>query len=158
MTNVLIGAYPEVFAGGASFSGAPDFGCWAGAGGGSGGTDPDCVTVKKVSSSQQWGDLARSASPGFNGSTDARPIMQIWHGTVDNVVSYGYLGNQLDQWSNVLGVTFTKNVTNEPETGYTKIVYGDGTKVVGYSAQGVGHIVPFHAEQVLRFWGLLPTS
>ncbi len=76
----------------------------------------------------------------------------------DNVVSYGYLANQLDQWGNVLGVNFAKNVTNDPEKGYTKMVYGDGTKVVGYSAQGVGHMVPFHEERVLQFWGLLPAS
>ena len=152
VTNVLVAAYPDVFAGGASFSGAPAFGCWNGAGGGAGGTDPDCATVKKVTSAQQWGDLARLGDPSFNGT---RPIMQIWHGTVDNVVSYAYLANQLDQWSNVAGVAFSKNVTNDPEKGYTKMVYGDGTKVVGYSAQGVGHIVPFHEMEVLEFFGLL---
>ncbi len=152
MTNALVAAYPDVFAGGASFSGAPAFACWNGAGGGSGGTDPDCATVNKVASAQQWGDLARSGDPGFNGS---RPIMQIWHGTADSVVSYAYLANQLEQWSNVSGVAFHNNVTDNPEKGYTKIVYGDGTKVVGYSAQGVGHIVPFHEAQVLEFFGLL---
>ncbi|CAK7198487.1 hypothetical protein SEUCBS139899_001148 [Sporothrix eucalyptigena] len=157
MTNVLVGAYPDVFAGGASFSGTPDFACWAGAGVPASGADPDCATAKKPTTAQLWGDLARGADPSFNASATAkRPIMQIWHGTIDNVVSYSYLANQLDQWSNVFGVSFTKNVTNDPEKGYTKMVYGDGTQVVGYSAQGVGHIVPFHEEQVLQFWGLLP--
>lgn len=42
-------------------------------------------------------------------------------------------------WSNVLGVAFTQNVTNTPIAGYTKMVYGDGTKLVGYSALDVGY-------------------
>ncbi|CAK7221114.1 hypothetical protein SBRCBS47491_004417 [Sporothrix bragantina] len=159
MTNVLVGAYPDVFAAGASFSGAPDFACWAGAGVPASGADPSCATTTKPTTAQQWGDLARGGDAAFNTTATAkRPRMQIWHGTADNVVSYSYLANQLDQWSNVLGVTFSKNVTNDPETGYTKMVYGDGTQVVGYSAQGVGHMVPFHEKQVLDFFGLLPAT
>jgi acetylxylan esterase len=151
-TNALIATYPDVFAAGASFSGAPAFACWNGAGiAVSGGPDPGCQTNKKPTA-QQWGELVRSAYPVFNGT---RPAMQIWHGTSDAVVTYGYLADQLAEWSNVLGIPFSKNVTNEPESGYTKMVYGDGTRLVGYSAQGVGHIVPFHAKQVLEFFGLV---
>ncbi|UKZ94615.1 uncharacterized protein TrAFT101_009475 [Trichoderma asperellum] len=40
-------------------------------------------------------------------------------------------------------------------SGYTKIVYGDGTRLVGYSAAGVGHFVPFHETDVLNFFDLL---
>ncbi len=162
VTNALIAAYPDVFAGGASFSGAPAFGCWSGAGttASGGAADPDCASAagKKVTTAQQWGDLARSGDPAFNGTAATRPLMQIWHGTADSVVTYGYLADQLAQWANVAGVAFSKNVTDDPERGYTKMVYGDGTKVVGYSAQGVGHMVPFHEKQVLEFFGLLPAA
>jgi acetylxylan esterase len=65
------------------------------------------------------------------------------------------MGETLKQWSNVLGVSFARNVTNDPQSGYTKMVYGDGTKLVGYSARGVGHVVPQHANVVLKFWGLI---
>ncbi|KAK0617580.1 feruloyl esterase B [Immersiella caudata] len=150
-TNALVATYPDVFAAGASFSGAPAFACWNGAGLNTGGTDPGCQTGKKPAA-QTWGDLVRGAYPGFNGT---RPAMQIWHGTTDTVVTYGYLADQLAQWSNVLGVPFSRNVTNDPLSGYTKMVHGDGTKVVGYSAQGVGHIVPFREKEVLQFFGLL---
>ena len=36
------------------------------------------------------------------------------------------------------------------------MVYGDGTKVVGYSAQGVGHTVPYSRNQktILDFFGV----
>ncbi|KAK3381054.1 Alpha/Beta hydrolase protein [Podospora didyma] len=149
-TNALIATYPDVFAAGASFSGAPAFACWNGAGLPTG-TDPGCQTNKKPTG-QKWGELAVSAYPTFNGT---RPAMQIWHGTTDNVVTYGYLADQLAQWSNVLGIPFSKNETGDPETAYTKMVYGDGTRLVGYSVQGVGHIVPFHEKQVLQFFGLL---
>lgn len=155
MANVLVAAYPDVFAAGAAFSGAPAFGCWNGEETGKSGTDPDCATMKKVSSPRQWGDLARSASPHFNGT---RPRMQIWHGTADWSVTYDYLADQLDQWRDVHGLEFSRNVTDEPQKGYTKMLYGDGSRVVGYSAEGVGHVVPFHGHEVLTFFELLPTE
>ncbi|KAI7772972.1 hypothetical protein LA080_012725 [Diaporthe eres] len=58
-------------------------------------------------------------------------------------VSHGYLANQLDQRSNVLGVILTKNVTNDPERG-TKMI-------VGHNAQGVYHIITSHGKQVFQF-------
>ncbi|KAK3361439.1 Alpha/Beta hydrolase protein [Lasiosphaeria ovina] len=152
-TNALVATYPDVFAAGASFSGAPAFACWNGAGlSPSGGAiAPGCQTNKRPTA-QTWGDLVRSAYPAFNGT---RPAIQIWHGTADSVVTYGYLADALAEWSNVLGVSFVKNVTGDPGSGYTKMVYGDGTRLVGYSAQGVGHMVPFHDKQVLEFFGLV---
>lgn len=170
MTNVLLSVYPNIFAGGASFSGSPAFSCWNGETSIGGTKDTNCVATIPAAANggpttagnplvdmtaEQWGNLARLGDPGYNGT---RLIMSVWHGTADQVVSYAYLGAQLAQWSNVLGVSFTKNVTNNPQTGYTQMVYGDGTKLVGYSAAGVAHFVPYHAQQVLEFWGLLPAS
>ena len=60
----------------------------------------------------------------------------------------------MKEWSNVLGVSFTKNVTNNPQSGYTQMVYGDGTTLVGYSAQGVGHTVPIHETMDLAWFGI----
>ncbi|KAK3318048.1 feruloyl esterase B [Apodospora peruviana] len=152
VTNALVAAYPDVFAAGASFSGAPAYACWNGADLVSAANmDPGCQTNKKPTV-QEWADLARSAYPAFNGT---RPAMQVWHGTTDNVVAYSYLADQLAQWSNVLGVSFSRNITDDPASAYTKMVYGDGTRLVGYSAQGVGHIIPFHDREVLQFFGLL---
>jgi acetylxylan esterase len=67
-----------------------------------------------------------------------------WHGTVDAILYYPNLGEELKEWSNVLNVAFSHNVTNTPSSGYTEIVYGDGTQLIGYSAVGVGHTVPVH--------------
>lgn len=60
----------------------------------------------------------------------------------------------MKEWSNVFGISFTKNVTGTPQSGYTQMVYGDGTKLVGYSAQGVGHTVPIHESMDLSWFGI----
>jgi acetylxylan esterase len=77
-----------------------------------------------------------------------------WHGTADTLVKIPNLGEQLKEWSGLHGAAFSKNVTNTPQSGFTQLVYGDGTKVVGYSAQGVGHTVPVHEEVDLKWFGL----
>lgn len=151
MTNMLLATYPDVFAAGASFSGSP-VGCWDGPSGGNAMGGASCPARGQTFTAKQWGDVVRASYPGYAGK---RPSMQVWHGTADNVVDYRNLAEQLDQWSEVLGVSYSKNVTNDPERGYTKMVYGDGDRLVGYSAQGVGHIVPFHEVEVLKFFGLL---
>ena len=50
-----------------------------------------------------------------------------------------------------------KNNTNTPQSGYTQMVFGDGTQYVGYSAQGVGHTVPVHESAVLDWFGITGT-
>lgn len=156
MTNVLMATYPDLFAGGASFSGV-GHACLAGPQNQLGGSSPTsdksgCPKGKVHKTAAQWGKLVRDAYPTYTGP---RPKVQIWHGTADTVVYYTTMGEALKQWSNVLGVSFTRNVTNDPQSGYTKMVYGDGAKLVGYSAKGVGHVVPQHANAVLKFWGLI---
>lgn len=61
----------------------------------------------------------------------------------------------LKQWSNVLGVEFSQNVTGVPSQAYTQIVYGDGTKLVGYMGAGVGHVAPTNEQVMLKFFGLI---
>ncbi|KAH8810593.1 carbohydrate esterase family 1 protein [Xylogone sp. PMI_703] len=155
ITSVLAATYPEVFAGCAGFSGVPA-GCWAGSPESTPfSPDTSCPMGLKNYTAQQWGDIARSEYPGYNGP---RRKMQVWEGTADTLVVIKNLWDQLAQWSNVFDLTFSYNSTNDPQAGYTKIIYGDGTKLVGYSAQGVGHFVPFHEVQVLEFFGLLSAA
>jgi acetylxylan esterase len=56
--------------------------------------------------------------------------------------------------SNVFGLSLTKNVTNTPLSGYTQMIYGDGTQYIAYSAQGVGHTVPVREDDVLAWFGI----
>ena len=65
----------------------------------------------------------------------------------------------LKQWSNVFGLTSSKNTSNTPQSGYTQTIYGEGTsttaQLVGYSGQGVGHTVPVHETADLAFFGIV---
>ena len=158
MTNVLMGAYPDVFKAGSVYSGVPD-GCFF-VQGATATQDPPgwanaCANGQNIKTAQQWGDMVRSYYPGYNGT---RPRMQIWHGTSDNTLRYPNYQEQLKQWSNVFGLTAAKNTTNTPRSGYTQSIYGEGTattaQLVGYSAQGVGHSVPQNEAMDLAFFGI----
>lgn len=80
-----------------------------------------------------------------------------WHGTADNTLQ-ATDQEQLKEWSNVFGLTTSRNATNTPQSGYTQTIWGDGTattaQLVGYSAQGVGHTVPQHESMDMAFFGL----
>ncbi len=101
-TNVLLGLYPDVFVAGAAFSGVP-FGCFATTNGSE--WNSDCANGLITKTPQQWGDLVRNAYPGYTGP---RPRMQTWHGTNDEVLRYPNFGEQIKQWTNVLGVSQTR--------------------------------------------------
>jgi acetylxylan esterase len=89
--------------------------------------------------------------PGYNGTY---PRIQTWHGEADFFVNYPNLAEQLKQWSGVFDVKFKKNNTDTPQPGYTQMIYGCGDKLVGYSARGVGHIVPSNEEADLKWFGI----
>ncbi|KAH7071605.1 Alpha/Beta hydrolase protein [Paraphoma chrysanthemicola] len=151
MTNVLMATYPDVIAAGSCYSGVAA-GCLAGSPGASpGSANPNCANGQIIKTQDQWVAQVKAMYPGYNGSY---PRMATWHGTADTLVKIPNLGEQLKEWSGLLGVSFTKNVTNTPQSGYTQIVYGDGTKLVGYNAQGVGHTVPVHETDDLKWFGL----
>ncbi|KAK4182118.1 Alpha/Beta hydrolase protein [Podospora australis] len=155
MANVLAGAYPDVFHAVSAYSGVPD-GCFhvdtALPGTNNPGWNRTCAEGLVVKTGQEWGDMVRGYFPEWKGGY---PRVMIWHGTEDDVLRYPNYAEALKQWSNVHGVEFVGNVTDDPERGYTKSAYGDGTKVVGYSAKGVGHNVPIHELVELEFYDLV---
>jgi acetylxylan esterase len=152
MTNVLLGAYPDVFKAGSAFAGVP-FGCFA--------VNPDalrwstaCATGTVTHTPQEWGDLARAAYPGYSG---ARPRMQLWHGTADTTLNYVNFGEEIKQWTNVLGVSQTPTSTDTPQAGWTRTRYANGSGTVlveATSMQGVGHNLPVQAAAAIHFFGL----
>jgi len=81
-----------------------------------------------------------------------------YHGTADFTLAYPNLAEEMKEWSNVLGVSWSQNISNTPIAGYTKMVYGDGTKLIGFSAMDVGHSVPVRTEDDLVWFGLMPSS
>ncbi|MFG2459789.1 PHB depolymerase family esterase [Streptomyces sp. NPDC048523] len=153
MTNVLLGDYPDVFAAGAAFSGVP-FGCFATTDGSE--WNSACSGGTVTHTPQQWGDLVRAAYPGYTGT---RPRMQVWHGTEDDVLRYPNFGEEIKEWTNVLGVSQTPAATDSPVSGWTRTRYGatgDRAPVEAISLQGVGHNLYSWgmADRALTFFGL----
>ncbi|TYB64732.1 PHB depolymerase family esterase [Nonomuraea sp. PA05] len=134
----LLATYPDVFKAGAPFAGVP-YGCLGPAGCGD-------------KSPQQWGDLARNAYPGYTGP---RPRVMAWHGTADDVLPYTMLQEEIDQWTNVHGLSQTPASTDSPQSGWTRRVFGSG-QVESYTINGAGHNLPHPgmAAYAIRFFGL----
>ncbi|KAH9885684.1 Alpha/Beta hydrolase protein [Xylariomycetidae sp. FL2044] len=152
--NVLAATYPDLFKGAASYSGVPAA-CWAGSPISTPmSSDLTCPLGQKASTytSQQWVDLAKGCYPDYNGTY---PKMMIVHGTADFAVTINNLKAQLDQWSALQGLTFSKNVTSDPIANWKRIVYGDGSQLIGFEVQGGGHIPAFQGPTTLEFFGLM---
>src|SRR5690349_8232121 len=153
MTNVLIGAYPDVFRAGSAYAGVP-FGCFAGANA----WHTACANGQVSRSAQQWGDTVRAAYPGYSG---ARPRMQLWHGTNDDVLRFPNFGEEIKQWTNVHGVSQTPTSTeqNQPRSGWVRTRYGSNVEAVQETGQP--HNLQILADETIRFFGLdgsTPTS
>ncbi|QRK13019.1 PHB depolymerase family esterase [Archangium violaceum] len=153
MTNVLLGNYPDVFKAGAAFMGVP-FGCFATTDGSS--WNSTCANGNLIKTAQEWGALVRAAHPGYTGE---RPRMQLWHGTADTTLRYPNFGEEIKQWTNVLGLSQTPTFTDHPQANWTRTRYG-GTgvdaPVEAISLEGVGHTLPLSgmAAMVIQFFGL----
>jgi acetylxylan esterase len=161
MTNVLLGDYPDVFKAGAAFMGVP-FACFATTDGSS--WNSACANGQVSKTPAAWGDLVRGAYPGYSGP---RPRMQLWHGTNDTTLQYPNFGEEIKQWTNVLGVSQTPVLTDSPQSGWTRTRYGSAAvtaPVEAISIAGVGHSLPTSgmAARAIAFFGLdsgtTPTS
>jgi poly(hydroxyalkanoate) depolymerase family esterase len=140
MTQHMLALYPDVFAAGAAFMGVP-FGCFATASDYPIGSS-QCTGGHKDLSPQQWGDLVRSANPGYTGRW---PRIQLWHGTNDNVVPYQLLQEAVEQWTNVHGLSQTPTSTDTPQSGWTRRHFAgsSGADVIqAISVAGAGHSLP----------------
>ena len=153
MTNVLLATHPDVFKAGSAFMGVPHA-CFATTDGSS--WNSQCANGQRIMTAQQWGDLVRSAYPGYTGP---RPRMQLWHGTEDATLRYPNFGEEIKQWTNVHGLSQTPTFTDMPQSGWTRTRYGGtGTQVPveGISLQGAGHDLPRsgQAAMAVAFMGL----
>jgi len=156
-TNVMLGDYPDVFKAGAAFMGVP-FGCFATTDGSMWNTA--CAQGQISKTPQQWGDLVRAADPGYTG---VRPRMQLWHGTNDTTLYYANFGEEIKQWTNVLGVSQTPSTTDSPQPGWTHTTYKDVSGVAqvdAYSIADTGHVLPLTgmAAAAVHFFGLDQTG
>jgi poly(hydroxyalkanoate) depolymerase family esterase len=154
MTNELLALYPDVFKAGAAFMGVP-FGCFANAADYAPSTSK-CTTGQLDLTPQQWGDKVRAADPGYSGP---RPPMQLWHGTADTLVPFSRLNEEIEQWTNVFGLSQTPTSTDTPQSGWTRRRYASASGAVdveAYSIAGAGHVLPQAgmAAYAIQFFGL----
>ena len=153
LTNVLLGAYPDVFAAGSALAGVP-FGCWTS---GDGWTSA-CADGNTQMSAMEWGDLVRNAYPGYAGT---RPRVQLFHGTADTTLNYANLAEAVKQWTNVLGLPDAPSSTEQdtPASGFTRTTYQDEAGAVLLEVnigQDVAHDLTGSGlwDDVIGFFGL----
>lgn len=151
MTNVMSAAYPDLFSAASCYSGVAA-GCLKGSPGSSPiSADPTCANGEINLTPEEWAQRARDMYPGYDGEY---PRFMTLHGTSDSLVKIPNLDQQLAQWSTIKGVELSSSNPDTPQAGYTQLVYGDGTTLVGYSAQGVGHTVPVNTDLDMKWFGL----
>jgi len=152
MTNALLAAYPDVFAGGSVLAGVPA-GAWTG-GNAYGWSTP------AGNNAQAWGDIVRKADTGFTGK---RPRVQLWHGTGDTTLTYSQaFPAEVAQWTNVFGVTDAnaeKSTFQGGQDSWARMTYKDATGAVVLEtdvAQNAPHDLSGRGlwTDVVRFFGL----
>jgi poly(hydroxyalkanoate) depolymerase family esterase len=151
MTNVMLGSYPDVFKAGSAYAGVP-FGCFAG----NNSWNSDCAAGNITKSGSEWGDMVRSACPGYAGP---RPRMQLWHGTEDDTLVFHNFAEEIKEWTNVLGVSETPTTTENdtPRATWIRTGFADETGQVLVEAiqeQGQPHNLQILPEETIRFFGL----
>lgn len=133
MTDNMLAAYPEVFAGGAIMAGIPRQ-CATNAMEGM-----MCMYLPKDRSPQEWGNDVRDASPASDQTS--YPIVSVFHGTADDKVPVAYAGELMEQWTNAHQTDATPDI-DEKFRGHSHRVYNDadGKPIAEvYLLNGMGH-------------------
>ncbi len=135
MANVMLAAYPEVFAAGAIIAGLP-YGAAANVQEAFG-----AMMNTRRRSAQAWGDAVRSASP----HPGPWPRISVWQGESDAVVRPGVADDLISQWTHVHGVAGQGVERTGSTAGHSHLAWRarDGSTVVElHRITGMGHGVP----------------
>jgi poly(hydroxyalkanoate) depolymerase family esterase len=130
MTSIMLATYPEVFAGGAIMAGVP-YSCATTLS-----QTFTCMQSSVPKTPKEWGDLVRGAS-----RATAWPIVSIWQGTADKVIAPVNSREELEQWTDVHGISQAPSRTDKV-SGYPHQVFSapNGKAVVEvYSITDMGH-------------------
>ncbi|MCJ1442341.1 MAG: hypothetical protein MMC23_002835 [Stictis urceolatum] len=154
MTNVLLGAYPDVFAAGSAWAGVA-FGCFSGPSADY--WNADCATGLVNKTGAQWKAIVDAAYPGYTGY---RPKLQTFHGSVDTTLYPQNLQEQIKEWTAVFGLSETpsKTLADTPISGWTMKIFGDGSKFEATLASGVDHNIQTQWDTVNAWFDLLCTG
>jgi poly(hydroxyalkanoate) depolymerase family esterase len=135
LANVMLAAYPDVFAAGAVAAGTP-YRC--------SNRFEDvapCATGSVTRSRNAWARFVRGAYPRFRGP---RPRVSIWHGEADTIISPRNAEQEILQWTAVLNTDGIPMESSKMQ-GYTRQVFAgrDGKpRVEVLLIQGMGHAWP----------------
>lgn len=141
-TAVMLATWPELFAAGAVMSGVP-YRCATTVQGAY-----DCMALgshpELKKTPEQWGNLVRAAAD----HDGPYPRVILFHGTSDTTVQPDNLGELIDQWTNVHGISVEPTAT-ETVAGHERKRFGDG-QVEAWRIGGMVHAVsvgddPAHA-------------
>jgi feruloyl esterase len=169
MTNVMLAAYPEIFAAGGIIAGLPY--------GVANNIDEalDCMSPGRARSAEDLGDRVRAAS-----SHGAQwPRISVWHGDADTTVASINCGETVKQWLNVHGLPSRPTFT-EDTNGCRRQVWCDAAgegQIERYDVAGMSHGTPLEPGEkdsqcgssgsyfydvgvssswlLAKFWGLL---
>jgi acetylxylan esterase len=127
----MAAVYPDVFAAGIAYAGVPA-GCFESIDDVPSYWNATCATGQSTATQQQWADVVYNMYPGYTGP---RPKMQIYHGSLDDVLYPQNYYETIKQWTGVFGYPSTALSTtpNYPKSPYTKYVFGDKLQVSGTS-------------------------
>jgi poly(hydroxyalkanoate) depolymerase family esterase len=145
MTNAMLADYPDVFKAGAAFMGVP-YDCFRT--GSVRGWYSACARGQVSMTPQQWDGLVRGTALGYSGP---RPRVQLWHGTADPILNHNNLGEEVKEWTDVLGVSPTPSATDTPVAGWTRTRYDNGAgtpQVEACSIAGAGHQLPVQGTEM----------
>lgn len=150
MTNVLLGAYPDVFAAGSAWAGVA-FGCFANPAGGVDVWNGNCALGEVIKTGAEWEAIVDAAYPGYIGF---RPKMQVFHGTADTTLYPQNLQEEIKEWTAVLDLpsSAVSTKTDYPDAGWTTYVYGSTFQAT--SAAGVTHDIQTNETVVLEWFDL----
>lgn len=149
MTAVMLATYPNLFAGGAVMAGLP-YRC-------AGDLASALVCMRGVSQdAPAWGELVRAAAGSHSGSW---PILSVWHGQGDTIVSAKNLAELIKQWANVHGVDEKADATARIGRGVRK-QYKDkrGTVVIEtWTFKTMGHAAAVNPGNAANQCGVVST-
>jgi len=133
MTEALMAVYPDVFKGGAEFSGVPA-GCWSASYSASNQWSGPCAGGMVSHTAQEWGDQARAMDKSFTGH---RPRVQLWHGQADPTINFNNQTEAIKEWTNVLGLSSTATTSSTVTIGSHQWMRQSWASTCGYTVLDV---------------------
>lgn len=148
MTAVMLATYPDLFAGGAVMAGLP-YRC--------AGDLPSALACMRgaIKDAPAWGELVRAAG-SHSGSW---PILSVWHGEGDTIVSAKNLAELVKQWADVHGMDQKADATARFGGAVRKQYKNKRGAVVieTWSFKGMGHAAAVNPGKAANQCGIVST-